>query len=106
MVCGIGLQHVFGGDDCVHVLSQRFRRLFLESLSRALAENRLEFHGDLKPLRQSLPALLSQLADIKWVVYAKPPFGSAERVIEYLGRYTHRVAIANQRLCEISGDRV
>ena len=90
----------------VRVLSRLFRRLFLEGLARARAEHRLEFHGELKPLEQSLPSLLRQLSDIEWVVYAKPPFGGAAQVIEYLGRYTHRVAIANQRLCDLTGDRV
>ncbi len=90
----------------VRVLSRLFRRLFLEGLAKALAEERLQFHGALEGLRQNLPKLLDQLAQVEWVVYAKPPFGGAAQVIEYLGRYTHRVALSNQRLCAIDGDRI
>jgi len=43
------------------------------------------------------------LARLEWVVYAKPPFGGADHVLEYLGRYTHRVAISNQRLLWFDG---
>ena len=52
------------------------------------------------PLRHSTRfyALLRQLKSIKWVVYAKPPFGGPEYVLKYLARYTHRVAISNGRL--------
>jgi hypothetical protein len=40
------------------------------------------------------------------VVYAKAPFGSAERTLNYLGRYTHRVAISNHRLLDMQGDQI
>lgn len=83
----------------VRVLSRLFRRLFLDGLRRAFEQGRLEFFGDLERLRD--PATfhrhLVPLARSEWVVYAKPPFGGPRQVLEYLGRYTHRVAISNQR---------
>lgn len=84
----------------VAVLSQLFRGKFLALLRDAFADGKLEFHGQLIPLRQftRFHALLRQLKSIKWVVYAKPPFGGPEYVLKYLARYTHRVAISNGRL--------
>ena len=82
----------------VRVLSRLFRRLFTEALEAAYQQGQLQFHGELAGLAEGLPHLLAELADTEWVVYAKPPFGGPQQVIEYLGRYTHRVAIANQRL--------
>ena len=85
----------------VRVLSHLFRRLFLEALQSAFSLGRLQFHGALTELPDSFPQQLSALANLDWVVYAKPPFGGPQQVIEYLGRYTHRVAISNQRLRQI-----
>ena len=84
----------------VKVLSALFRRLFLEAFWRAFDAGQLTFHGQLQPLRErpALQKLLAPIRHSKWVVYAKPPFGGPQRVIEYLGRYTHRVAISNHRL--------
>jgi hypothetical protein len=50
--------------------------------------------------------LLRELGEKDWVVYAKPPFGGAEHVLNYLARYTHRVAISNHRLVAFENDRV
>lgn len=84
----------------VRVLSRLFRRLFLERLLAAQAAGGLRFFGVLEPLGDgnALAQALRPLRKKRWVVYAKPPFGSPERVLAYLGRYTHRVAIANSRL--------
>lgn len=84
----------------VRVLSRLFRRLFLEALQSAYDKGTLEFHGSLQSLRepQSFQQHLAPARQTEWVVYAKPPFGSAGQVIEYLSRYTHRVALSNQRL--------
>ena len=49
---------------------------------------------------------LAPLRKTKWVVYAKPPFGGPERVLDYLGRYTHRVAISNNRLLDMQDGKV
>jgi hypothetical protein len=84
----------------VHVLSRLFRRLFLERLQTAYAAGRLRFSGALDRLgdADAFTAAIRRLRRINWVVYSKPPFGSPENVLAYLGRYTHRVAIANSRL--------
>lgn len=84
----------------VRVLSSLFRRLFLEALDQAFENGQLAFFGDLEPLRDASAfiAYLAPLRQADWVVYAKPPFGGPQQAIEYLGRYTHRVAISNHRL--------
>ena len=90
----------------VRVLSRLFRRLFLKGLRDCFHSGRLHFHGSLQALRDGFLALLDQLAKIEWVVYAKPPFGGPAHVLEYLGRYTHRIALSNDRLRSIDGDTV
>lgn len=84
----------------VRVLSRLFRRLFLKALGKAHRKGRLNFYSDLEPLREpaAFARYLAPLKKLNWVVYAKPPFGGPDNVLEYLGRYTHRVAISNQRL--------
>jgi hypothetical protein len=84
----------------VHVLSRLFRRLFLDRLQAAHTTGRLRFSGALDRLgdADAFAAAIRQLRRKSWVVFAKPPFGSPEHVLAYLGRYTHRVAIANSRL--------
>ena len=92
----------------VRVLSSRFRRLMLAALQQAFEDGRLQFPGDLAPLRdpQSFASYLQPLKYRKWVVYAKPPFGGPAHVLEYLGRYTHRVAISNRRLLALEDGKV
>jgi len=92
----------------VRVLSRLFRRLFLEAVEQAHADGQLRFYGDLQPLREAaaFTQYLAPLRTTEWVVYAKPPFGGPRQVIEYLGRYTHRVAISNQRLVALHNGRV
>lgn len=82
----------------VRVLSRLFRRRFIESLRHLFDSGQLQFQGSLEPLRQGFQERLDQVANIEWVVYAKPPFGGPAQVLEYLGRYTHRIAISNDRL--------
>jgi hypothetical protein len=92
----------------VRVLSALFRRLFLESLEKAFDADKLRFFGALEPL-QDQSAFTRHLALPKerdWVVYAKPPFAGSERVLDYVGRYTHRVAISNNRLLDIENGQV
>jgi hypothetical protein len=62
----------------------------------------------MEPLQEAFAfdALLRSHEDREWVVYAKPPFGGPQRVLEYLGRYTHRVAISNHRLLAFQDGRV
>ena len=84
----------------VRVLSRLFRGKFLAYLQRAFEQQRLGFHGRLRDLEH--PKLweswLEPLRNKEWVVYSKPPFGGPKQVLKYLARYTHRVAISNQRL--------
>src|SRR6202162_621858 len=87
----------------VRVLSRLFRRLFLEYLIKAFDAGKLQFFSSLEPLRERR-AFFRHLAPtraIKWVVYAKRPFAGPEQVLDYVGRYTHRVAISNNRLLDI-----
>ena len=86
----------------VKVLSRLFRRLFLSALKTAFAEKRLSFHGSLAFLQSpsAFAHYLEPLQKIDWVVYAKPPFGGPQQAIEYLGRYTHRIALSNERLLD------
>ena len=96
----------------VRVLSRLFRRLFrrlfLAMLQQAFAAGSLKFHNALAELEDpgTFARYLTPTARAEWVVYAKPPFGGPERVLEYLGRYTHRVAIANSRLVEFADGQV
>jgi hypothetical protein len=84
----------------VHVLSKLFRRVFIERLLAAYAAGQLQFFGDLVSLRDTgcFAETIRALRKKRWITYAKPPFGSPAHVLAYLGRYTHRVAIANSRL--------
>jgi Putative transposase/Transposase zinc-binding domain len=92
----------------VKVLSPLFRRLVLEALTKAHTEGSLRLFGDLQALRDpgEFARFLTPLEHKNWVVYAKPPFGGPARVLEYLGRYTHRVAISNQRLLALQDGQV
>jgi hypothetical protein len=92
----------------VKVLGRLFRRLFLERLARAFDEGVLRFFGDLAPLAEAdaFAAHCAALRRLDWVVYAKRPFGGPEQVLAYLGRYTHRVAIANSRLLDLADGKV
>ena len=92
----------------VRVLSRLFRRLFLQELQAAFAAGQLGFFGDLVHLADpaAFAERLAQLRRTDWVVYAKPPFGGPEQVLAYLGRYTHRVAIANSRLISLADGKV
>jgi hypothetical protein len=92
----------------VRVLSRLFRRLFLESLQNAFEARQLRFFSDLAGLADptAFSAHLAALKRIEWVVFAKPPFGGPQQVLAYLGRYTHRVAIANSRLVSLDQGKV
>src|SRR5262252_5199957 len=92
----------------VRVLSRLFRRLFLVEIGAAFAAGRLGFFGELAGLADpaAFARRLNELRQTEWVVYAKPPFGGPEQVLAFLGRYTHRVAISNTRLVDITDDHV
>lgn len=84
----------------VRVLSRLFRRLFLDGLLALHRAGELAFFGDLVNLADParFTTWLAPFRKSEWVVYAKPPFGGPEAVLAYLSRYTHRVAISNNRL--------
>src|ERR1019366_7440516 len=92
----------------VRVLSRLFRNLFLTYLREAFQQGKLRFHGEMAGLAKSaaIEALCREAGRIEWSVYAKPPFGGPEQVLKYLARYTHRVAISNNRLLSIEDGRV
>jgi len=92
----------------VRVLSRLFRRLFLTALEDAYRENLLSFPGAIEEIQApaAFGKLISSLKHTEWVVYSKPPFGGPQRVVEYLGRYTHRVAIDNRRILNVSAGNV
>jgi hypothetical protein len=84
----------------VRVLSRLFRRRFLEALELAHRNRQLQFFGEYTGLADpaTFARWLAPLRTCEWVVYAKRPFAGPKAVLEYLSRYTHRVAISNQRL--------
>jgi Zn finger protein HypA/HybF involved in hydrogenase expression len=84
----------------VRVLSKLFRRLFLEQLYAAYQRNELAFYGSLQTLsdEKAFADYLAPLRQRDWFVYAKRPFAGPKAVLNYLSRYTHRVAISNRRL--------
>ena len=90
------------------VLSSVFRGKFVAGLKQAFQSGRLSFRGNLAALAQpkTFAAWLRSLFRKDWVVYAKPPFGGPEYVLQYLGRYTHRVAISNHRLVSFTEGKV
>jgi hypothetical protein len=92
----------------VRVLSRRFRTLFLAQLQAAFAAGELRFSGALAALAEpdEFVERLGALRGTEWVVYAKRPFAGPEQVLAYLGRYTHRVAIANSRLTQLADGQV
>jgi Putative transposase/Transposase zinc-binding domain len=92
----------------VHVLSRLYRRRFIDRLQAAHRAGSLQFFGCLAALGDPtrFASALGSLRRISWVVYAKPPFGDASQVLDYLARYTHRVAIANGRLLACENGRV
>jgi hypothetical protein len=90
------------------VLSRVFRGKFADGLKQAFQNGQLNFHGNLAPLAQpkTFAAWRRLLFRKDWVVYAKRPFGGPEYVLQYLGRYTHRVAISNHRLVSFTDGKV
>jgi hypothetical protein len=92
----------------VRVLSRLFRRLFLAQLQEAFDAGHLRFFKTLDPLKVpgDFARYLAPVRRAEWVVYAKPPFGGPQHVLNYLGRYTHRVAISNNRLIDFADGKV
>ena len=92
----------------MRVLSRRFRRVFLHQLQEAFDAKRLRFSGSLVALSgaRAFAAHLAPARYTDWVVYAKRPLGGPQQVLDYIGRYTHRVAISNERLLDFDDGHV
>jgi hypothetical protein len=92
----------------VKVLGKLFRGKFLAELKAAYQSGQLSLRGSVAELScpRRFGQLLKTLYARDWVVYCKRPFGGAEQVYRYLGRYTHRVAISNGRLVSLKDGRV
>jgi len=92
----------------VRALSTVFRAKYLVGLQHAFDAGQLTFAAGTADLidRRTFAGFLGQLRAVDWVVYAKRPFADPEQVLDYLGRYTHRVALSNDRLVDHRDDRV
>jgi hypothetical protein len=92
----------------IHVLRRVFRGKFVAGLRQAFRDGLLHFRAHLTPLAQPkiFSSWLRPLFRKDWVVYSKRPFGGPEHVLQYLGRYTHRVAISNHRLVSLTEGKV
>ncbi len=92
----------------VKVLSALFKGKFLAYLRAAYKKDRLVFPGQIAPWEAAarFHTLLAGLHQKEWIAHCEPPFGNPEKVLEYLGRYTHRVAISNERILKLEGDQV
>ena len=92
----------------VRVLSKVFRGKFVDGLKRLFQAKKLGFHGALRSLAdwKQFRSFLRHLFRKDWVVYAKRPFRGPEYVLQYLARYTHRVAISNYRLIAFENGEV
>jgi hypothetical protein len=92
----------------IKVLSRLFRGKFMALLRKAYDKNELTLSGAIASLqyRQVFANLRNQLYQSDWFVYAKQPFSGPEAVVHYLGRYTHRTAISNSRIVQLTEEQV
>jgi hypothetical protein len=92
----------------VQALAPVFRGKFMDYLQQAFDKAELIFPGTTEHLatKTGFSTLTKQLWKDNWVVYSKPPFAGPEKVLDYLGRYTHRVAISNHRIIEVQDGKV
>jgi hypothetical protein len=92
----------------VRVLSALFSHKFLDLLGKSFESGDLVFPGSISHLKQprAFKSFKSLLYHKKWVVYCKPPFDGPKGVLQYLGRYTHRIAISNNRILNVQGGNV
>ena len=92
----------------VKVVARLFRGKFLALLRHAVAERTITFCGRLQLFtkNKSFGSLIDTMYKTEWIVYAKRPFAGPEAVLKYLGRYTHRIAIANSRITDVTDTTV
>ena len=89
-------------------LAKEFRKRYIRGLKKAYLNKELIFPGNTAGFgeKQNFERLIKHLSKVKWIAYAKSPFAGPEQVLEYLGRYTHRVAISNNRIVSIDNGKV
>ena len=92
----------------VESLAKELRKRYLQKLEKAFVDGKLIFPGNtqIHGCRRGFKKLIQSLFRTTWIVYAKRPFAGPQQVLEYLGRYTHRVAISNNRIVSIKNDKV
>jgi hypothetical protein len=90
----------------VLAMNKIFKAIFLKGLSQLLNEKKLNLSSELNKDCSKIKKLMQQLYDKNWVVYTKKPFAGLKHVINYLGRYSHRVAITNHRIIDIDDKEV
>ena len=90
----------------VKVLSRMFRGKFLHYLKKEYDAGNLKFPGKIREFETDFKSLIGDLYKDEWVVYCKPPFQTPEKLFQYLSRYTHRVAISNDRIYNIRDVKV
>ena len=89
-------------------MAKEFKKRYLRLFEKAYLNDELIFPGKTAPYKfiKRFTSLLDSLFKVKWIVYAKRPFAGPEQVLEYLGRYTHRVAISNNRIKSIDNNKI
>ena len=92
----------------VESLAKEFRKRYLRKLEKAYEQEKLCFNGRASSFadKQVFVKMINELKNKQWFTYSKQPFGGPEQVLEYLGRYTHRVAITNNRILSIEDGEV
>jgi len=92
----------------VESLAKEFKKRYLNKLEKVYGQDKLCFQGRASDFadKQVFKKLIKIVRDKEWITYSKQPFGGPEHVLEYLGRYTHRVAITNNRILSIEDGRV
>ncbi len=89
-------------------LAKEFKKRYLQKLQTAYQNQELIFPGNTAQYhcQQEFEKLLQSLSKVQWIAYAKPPLAGPQQVLEYLGRYTHRIAISNNRILSIDNGQV
>jgi hypothetical protein len=90
----------------VEPLKQRFRSIFLIELKKLFKDKKLYLAGCKYSDKKDFQKLIDSLFSKNWVVYLKESFRNSDTVIEYLARYTHRIAISNQRILNVEDNNV
>ena len=92
----------------IQSLAKAFKKCYLRNLQTANQNEKLIFPGNTVRYQsqQEFGKLVQSLSKVQWIAYAKRPFAGPEQVLEYLGRYTHRVAISNNRITSIDNGKV